>query len=112
MVGQVTPIAIDSIGYRWYIVFVVSDSSKPFSLSKYVPNGHLPQVCNFTNALFFWAFLPETAKRPLEEMNYLFSNAPLFVPTMKRKEFELHDLENRANQVAEKQSAVHVEDNS
>jgi hypothetical protein len=25
------------------------------------------QVCNFTNALFFWAFMPETARRPLEE---------------------------------------------
>ena len=39
-------------------------------------------VCNFTNALFFWAIQPETAKRPLEEMNYLFTNAPIFVPTM------------------------------
>ena len=39
-------------------------------------------VCNFTNALFFWAIQPETAKRPLEEMNYLFTNAPIFIPTM------------------------------
>lgn len=32
MIGQVTPIAIDKIGYRYYILFI---------------------VCNFTNALFF-----------------------------------------------------------
>lgn len=32
MIGQVTPIAISRIGYRFYILFV---------------------VCNFTNALFF-----------------------------------------------------------
>jgi hypothetical protein len=73
MIGQVTPIALESIGYRFYIVFV---------------------VCNFTNALFFCktfillqlirvltivlgAIQPETAKRPLEEMNYLFTNVSL-----------------------------------
>lgn len=32
MIGQVTPIAIEKIGYKFYIVFV---------------------VCNFINALFF-----------------------------------------------------------
>jgi len=82
MIGQVTPIAIEKIGYRFYIVFI---------------------VCNFTNALFFWAFLPETARRPLEEMNMLFTDAPLFVPTMKKQEFVTHDLERRADEVAEKQ---------
>lgn len=82
MIGQVTPIAIESIGYRFYIVFI---------------------VCNITNALFFWAFLPETAKRPLEEMNMLFTDAPLFVPTMKGENFVTHDLERRADEVAAKQ---------
>jgi hypothetical protein len=43
--GQVTPIAMTNIGWKFYYVFI---------------------VCNLTNALFFWAFLPETAKRPLE----------------------------------------------
>ena len=55
MIGQVTPIAMESIGWRFYLLFV---------------------VCNFTNALYFWAFQPETKRRPLEEMNYLFTNAP------------------------------------
>ena len=59
-------------------------------------------MCNFTNALFFWAFLPETAKRPLEEMNYLFTNAPLFVPGMKMSEYQTHDLERRVQEVEEK----------
>lgn len=55
MIGQVTPIAMGRIGWRFYLLFV---------------------VCNFTNALYFWAFQPETKRRPLEEMNYLFTNAP------------------------------------
>jgi hypothetical protein len=59
-------------------------------------------VCNFTNALFFWAFMPETAKRPLEEMNYLFTNAPWFVPTMKKQDFDSHDLEQRVEEAREK----------
>lgn len=90
MIGQTTSVAIASIGWKWYIVFC---------------------VCNATNALFFWAFLPETTKRPLEEMNYLFTNAPLFVPTMKMSDFETHDLEQRVEQVERKQggSVSHVE---
>jgi MFS family permease len=60
MIGQVTPIAMEKIGWRFYILFV---------------------VCNFTNALYFWATQPETKKRPLEEMNYLFTNAPYVPPT-------------------------------
>ena len=46
----------------------------------------------------------------LEEMNYLFTNAPLFVPSMNMKEFETHDLENRVADVERKQSvSSHVE---
>ena len=89
MIGQVTPIAMEAIGWKFYLVFV---------------------VCNFTNAAFFWAFQPETAKRPLEEMNYLFTNAPLFVPTMNMQEFNNHDLENRLAEVERKGSvSSHVE---
>ncbi|KAK5116104.1 hypothetical protein LTR85_009386 [Meristemomyces frigidus] len=89
MIGQVTPIAMEAIGWKFYLVFV---------------------VCNFTNAIFFWAFQPETAKRPLEEMNYLFTNAPLFVPTMNMRDFENHDLENRVAEVERKGSVTsHVE---
>jgi len=49
--------------------------------------------------------LPETAKRPLEEMNYLFTNAPLFVPNMKSSEWGL-DIERRVEEVAAKQGSV------
>lgn len=90
MIGQVTPIAMASVGWHFYILFI---------------------VCNITNALFFWAFLPETKKRPLEEMNYLFKNAPLFVPGMKESDFRTHDLERKAEVYEEKQghNMAHVE---
>lgn len=89
-------------------------------------------MCNFTNALFFWAIQPETAKRPLEEMNvsqsrltshpppfsalthsqYLFTNAPIFIPTMNMAEFSNYDLENRVADVERKASvSSHVEEN-
>jgi hypothetical protein len=83
MIGQVTPIALEKIGWKFYVVFV---------------------VCNFTNALWFWAFQPETAKRPLEEMSYLFTNAPMFVPTMNMSDFNTRDLENRAAEAERKGS--------
>lgn len=47
MIGQVTPIAVSAIGWKYYIVFI---------------------VCNLTNALFFWAFQPETKGLNLEDM--------------------------------------------
>lgn len=46
--------------------------------------------------------MPETAGRPLEEMNYLFANAPLFVPGMKRHDLETHDLERRVDEIERK----------
>ncbi|KAF2154241.1 MFS putative major facilitator superfamily transporter [Myriangium duriaei CBS 260.36] len=86
MIGQTTSVAMGTIHYRWYILFI---------------------VCNLTNAIFFWAFLPETAKRPLEEMKYLFTNAPIFVPGMKKSDFDTHDLDRRAHEVEEKLGATH-----
>lgn len=44
--------------------------------------------------------------RPLEEMNHLFSNAPLFIPLMNMKDFERHDLEHRVAE-AERKGSVH-----
>lgn len=85
MIGQVTGPAMKTVGYRYYILFV---------------------ICNFTNALFFWAFLPETAKRPLEEMNRLFTDAPLFVPTMDKTDWAANDLERRVEEVKAKQESV------
>lgn len=90
MIAQTTSVAMTSIRYRWYYLFI---------------------ICNLTNAIFFWAFLPETARRPLEEMNYLFTNAPLFVPNMKKSDYEVNDLERRAQEVEHKMNVTdHVED--
>ena len=52
-----------------------------------------------TNAIFFWVILPETAKRPLKEINYLFTNATLFVLTMEKTDYQTHDLERRVEEV-------------
>jgi len=88
MIGQVTDPAIASISWRFFLVFV---------------------VCNFTNALFFWALMPETAKRPLEEMNVLFSSKSWFVPTMRKEEFAVHDLEHRVEEHEQKLQSITVE---
>ncbi|OAL30108.1 hypothetical protein AYO20_08911 [Fonsecaea nubica] len=79
MIGQVTPIAMTNIGYRFYYLFI---------------------VCNLTNAIFFWLLLPETARRPLEEMNYLFEHAPWIVVGTTRDSYASHDLENRLHEIA------------
>lgn len=81
MIGQVTGIAMEAVGWRYYLTFV---------------------ICNFTNALFFWAFLPETKQLPLEEMNYLFTHAPWFVPGTDKKAYTADyqgDLERRAEKL-------------
>ena len=51
-----------SIGWKYYIVFI---------------------VCNLTNAIFFWAFQPETKGLNLEDMDELFRDHPLFAPRSK-----------------------------
>ncbi|KAF7527954.1 hypothetical protein PCG10_001888 [Penicillium crustosum] len=88
MIGQVTPIAMTNIGYRYYFLFV---------------------VCNFTNALFFWLLLPETKRVPLEEMNQMFTNAPWIVPGTRREDYMTHDLERKVEEQEVKQNAMHVE---
>jgi hypothetical protein len=106
MIGQVAPISLEKIGYEYYL-FVIHTSS--FSTVK--PRIDSTQtVCNSTRPVFFWAIQPETAKRPLKEMNYLFTNAPLSVPSMNRKDYEEHDLEDRVAEVEKKGSvSSHVE---
>jgi hypothetical protein len=64
------------------------------------------QVCNFTNAVFFWAVLPETARRPLEEMRYLFTEAPWFVPSMDSKKFAIADIERRVEEQEQKREGI------
>jgi len=58
-IAQVTSPAFLNIGWKYYLVFA---------------------ICGHTNALFIWAFYPETTGRRLEEMDALFENSPLFVP--------------------------------
>ncbi|TBU22400.1 general substrate transporter [Dichomitus squalens] len=59
MIAQVSPPAFGSVGWKYYIVFA---------------------ICGFSNALFFWAFLPETRGIPLEELDAYFETVPIFVP--------------------------------
>jgi len=80
LIGQVTPIGMEAVAWRFYILFCVT---------------------NFTNPLFFWAFLPETKKLPLEEMQLLFTEAPLFVPSMS-KAFHQRHIDQQAMHLAEK----------
>jgi sugar porter (SP) family MFS transporter len=64
MIAQVSPIALDNIGWRYYLVFV---------------------VCSFTNALTFYLFFPETAGRTLEEMEQYINESGYLVPLHKSR---------------------------
>lgn len=87
MIGQTTSPAIAQVGWRYFLLFV---------------------VCNFTNAIFFWALMPETKQLPLEEMNLLFSG-PWFVPTAPKRVGE-SELEARVRDARlEKHDNVQVE---
>ncbi|CAG7922055.1 unnamed protein product [Penicillium olsonii] len=88
MIGQVTPIAMTNIGYRYYYVFV---------------------ICNFTNALFFWLLLPETKQVPLEEMNQIFTNSPWIVLGTRTEQYMTHDLERKVEEREVKQTTKHLE---
>lgn len=84
MIGQVTDPAISHIGWRFYMIFV---------------------IFNFSNAVFFWLTLPETKLLPLEEMNYLFRNAPWIIPGSDPATYTADlagDLERRAGEIREK----------
>ncbi|EMC98473.1 hypothetical protein BAUCODRAFT_427418 [Baudoinia panamericana UAMH 10762] len=80
MIGQVTPIAVDAIGWKYYVVFI---------------------ICNFTNAIFFWAFQPETKGLNLEDMDELFRDHPVFVPTSHWK--PISDVEEHACELAKRE---------
>lgn len=64
LIGQITSPAINDVGWKYFLLFV---------------------ICNFTNAIFFWAFMPETKRLPLEEMNSLFSTRSWFVAGQSRR---------------------------
>lgn len=60
MIGQVTPVALAAVGRRYYLLFI---------------------LCDITNALFFYLYLPETKGLSLEAMDDLFTNSSWFTPT-------------------------------
>lgn len=55
MIGQVTPKAFASIGWKYYIIFC---------------------IFSFTNAIAMWALIPEVVGRPLEQLDELLKNEP------------------------------------
>jgi hypothetical protein len=90
LIGQVTDTAMKHIGYKYYFLFI---------------------ICNFTNAVFFYLFLPETKNLPLEEMNYLFTHAPLLVAGHDKNEYSAgyaQELERRALEIQEKGAVEEV----
>lgn len=90
MIGQVTEIAVKDVGWKYFLLFV---------------------VCNFTNAVFFYLLLPETKLLPLEEMNYLFTNAPWILPGSDKSKYTANsaaNIERRAAEIREKGEVDHV----
>ncbi|EMD35511.1 hypothetical protein CERSUDRAFT_116251 [Gelatoporia subvermispora B] len=85
MIAQVSPVAFQNIGWRFYLVFA---------------------VCGSSNALFFWAFLPETKGIPLEELDQYFERVPLFVPGSK---MQLRDANEREEELRRGEVDVHVD---
>ncbi|KAI1756342.1 MFS sugar transporter-like protein [Xylaria castorea] len=84
LIGQVTEIAVEAVGWRYFLLFVIG---------------------NLTNAIFFYAILPETKLLPLEEMNYLFTHAPWIVARVDPQKYRANlaaDVERRAEEIREK----------
>ncbi|KAI1501476.1 MFS transporter [Biscogniauxia marginata] len=84
MIGQVTGIAVETVGWRYFVLFI---------------------ACNLTNAIFFYLVLPETKRLPLEEMNFLFTHAPWIVPGSDKAAYRANlaaDVERRAAEIREK----------
>ena len=81
-----------AVQWRYYLVFV---------------------ICNFTNAVFFWLFLPETKQVPLEEMNFLFTHAPWLIPGTDKATYRANyqaEINQRAIEIGEKMNAHNVHD--
>lgn len=66
----------------------------------------MAKVTNITNALFFWAMLPETRKLALEDMNRLFSEAPLFVGNRDLSQYYASGVSELAHDIDEKQQSA------
>ncbi|KAJ3865335.1 general substrate transporter [Lentinula novae-zelandiae] len=63
----------------WISNLLISSLKLPLLLSPISDGNLVFAICGHTNALFVWAFYPETTGRRLEEMDALFQDAPLFV---------------------------------
>ncbi|KAI1121528.1 MFS sugar transporter-like protein [Nemania abortiva] len=84
LIGQVTEIAVNNVGWRYFLLFVIA---------------------NFTNAIFFYLVLPETKRLPLEEMNYLFTHAPWIIARADPQKYRANlaaDVDRRAEEIREK----------
>uniref|UniRef100_A0A060T9X3 ARAD1D18194p n=1 Tax=Blastobotrys adeninivorans TaxID=409370 RepID=A0A060T9X3_BLAAD len=88
MIGQVTDKAIADVGYKYFYLFI---------------------VCNFTNALWFWAILPETGRTPLELMDTLWSETPWFIPTARTNRDYLKELQSQTQELELKTEHSHIE---
>ncbi|KAF9031875.1 general substrate transporter [Hymenopellis radicata] len=84
-IAEVTPKAFNRIGWKYYLVFA---------------------ICGHTNALFIWAFYPETSGRRLEEMDALFEDAPLFVP--RSSYVKVHNRHEAENQLRSGRSSLMI----
>jgi hypothetical protein len=90
MIGQVSEIAVKAVGWKFWLLFI---------------------FCNLTNAIFFYLLLPETKKLPLEEMNFLFKNAPWIIPGSDKSKYTANmaaDVDRRAEEIREKGAVDHV----
>ncbi|KAK6340807.1 hypothetical protein TWF696_009125 [Orbilia brochopaga] len=89
LIGQVSPIALNNVGWKYFILFIVA---------------------NFTNALFFWALLPETSKVPLENMDKLFSSS-WWVPGWSKSHIQQlrQELNQRTEEIRAKEDVDYVE---
>lgn len=63
IVVEITPPALQNIGYKTYIIFA---------------------VLNIVNAIVVWAFYPETAGSTLESVDFLFTNTDEMEETKRR----------------------------
>lgn len=92
MIGQVTPIAIQNIGWKFFLLFV---------------------VCNITNAICFYLFFPETTKISLEKMTVMFDELPYIVigqDTKKYRVVEHHlDAQGKEAEVEKDGTVAYIE---
>ncbi|GMM33033.1 hypothetical protein DASC09_003580 [Saccharomycopsis crataegensis] len=86
MIGQVTTVAMDQVGWKFYYTFI---------------------FCCMSNAIFFWAFMPETRKIPLEVMDSYWKEAPYFIPSWKPSRDYAKELDQHVEEIDIKREYEH-----